>query len=184
MDFELFGEAAPNTVNNFLGMCSGELSKTLWYQGSKIHKVCAQRWIMGGDLFNQDGTGSASVYEKGSLPDFEAESNSLKFSEPYLLAASANDEGRIGSQFFITLSEQRALDETQNVIFGRVVQGVKALHHMAEIDEFRKHKNAIEKMKDEMSDTANVENMFLMRKKRKLVDADSVILIRRSGVYK
>ena len=89
-------------MNNFLALCTGELDrKNLFFgAGSHLHKVIADRWIMGGDLVNRDGTGNITVYGKDTI---ESEQNNLRFSEPYLLAASANDEGQIGSQFFITL---------------------------------------------------------------------------------
>lgn len=41
-----------------------------------------------------DGTGAGCVYESET---FEHETNRLKFKEPYLLAASANKEGQVGS---------------------------------------------------------------------------------------
>jgi hypothetical protein len=44
-----------------------------------------------------DGTGNQTVYEEGALKTIESEKNNLKFTEPYLLAASANEEGQIGS---------------------------------------------------------------------------------------
>jgi hypothetical protein len=50
---------------------------------------------MGGDLINRNGQGNQCVYEKQI--DFAAEKNNMKFTEPYLLVASANDEGRVGS---------------------------------------------------------------------------------------
>ena len=100
LDFELFGEKAPKTVNNFLAMSSGEYNRYMCFKGSTFHEVRSERWIKGGDITKRDGTGSQSVYKK---PRFEAESNNLKFSEPYLLVASADDEGQVGSQFFITL---------------------------------------------------------------------------------
>jgi len=40
-----------------------------------------------------DGTGSQTVYEDGTLKSIDYEKNNLKFTEPYLLAASANEEG-------------------------------------------------------------------------------------------
>ena len=48
---------------------------------------------MGGDLANANGTGSVTVYDEGRLKTIEAEMNDLTFSEPYLLVASANDQG-------------------------------------------------------------------------------------------
>jgi peptidylprolyl isomerase len=92
LDFELFGEKAPKTVNNFLALCSGEMNRSfMWYKGTPIHKVHSGRWIMGGDIVNGNGTGSMTVYNEGKQKTFEAESNDLTFCEPYLLVASADD---------------------------------------------------------------------------------------------
>ena len=80
---------------------------------------------MGGDIVTADGFGSQSVYDGDTFP---AESNDLKFSEPYLLAASANDKGEIGSQFFITLDELPGLNNSKNTIFGRLLKGTRTIH--------------------------------------------------------
>tara|TARA_B110000285_G_C14850173_1_gene479561 strand:- start:376 stop:501 length:126 start_codon:yes stop_codon:yes gene_type:complete len=40
-----------------------------------------------------DGTGNQTVYENGAIKSIDYEQNNLKFTEPYLLAASANEEG-------------------------------------------------------------------------------------------
>jgi cyclophilin family peptidyl-prolyl cis-trans isomerase len=52
-----------------------------------------------GDFMNGDGTGAATVYNNTTM---ESEKNKLTFKEPYILAASANEEGKVGSQFFVT----------------------------------------------------------------------------------
>lgn len=64
------------------------------YKDSYIHKICPGKFFKAGDFINNDGTGAATVYDSMTI---EAEKNKLKFTEPYLLAASANEEGRIGS---------------------------------------------------------------------------------------
>ena len=97
IDFELFGEQAPKTVNNFLALCSGEFKKYYWYKGSTFHKIVSGQWIMGGDLSSLDGTGSLTIYDDGKAENMEAETNLLKFTEPYLLVAPANEEGKTGS---------------------------------------------------------------------------------------
>lgn len=51
-------------------------------------------FFKGGDFISNDGTGSITVYDKRTIP---AEKNKLTFKEPYVLAASANAEGEIGS---------------------------------------------------------------------------------------
>ena len=53
--------------------------------------------------------------------NMDAEINLLNFSEPYLLVAPSNDEGKTGSQFMITMKELPALNESANTVFGRVL---------------------------------------------------------------
>ena len=74
---------------------------------------------MGGDLTKKDGTGSETIYPDKNTID--AESNKMKYMEPFLLVAPANSEGKTGSQFMITLGELPALNGTKNTIFGRVL---------------------------------------------------------------
>lgn len=90
----MFGEDAPKTVNNFLAFCSGDFSPYMKYKESFIHKVVPGRFIKAGDFMNGDGTGSGTVYNSSTI---DAEKNKFKFTEPFLLAASANEEGKIGS---------------------------------------------------------------------------------------
>ncbi len=70
------------------------------YQDTAFHSVVPGKFIKGGDFIVGDGSGAATVYDSDT---FEHEKNKIKFKEPYLLAASANKEGKVGSQFFITL---------------------------------------------------------------------------------
>jgi len=66
----------------------------------------------------QDGTGTCCVYEGDT---FEMEKNSLKFREPYLMAAAKREDGQVGSQFFITLDELPMLND-EYTIFGRITK--------------------------------------------------------------
>ena len=101
VDFELFGNSAPKTVNNFLGFVTGDFSPYMRYKGSYFQQIVEQRFITGGDFVSQDGLGSATVYpDTKTIP---SEKNDLKFSEAYLLAMSADKDGNTGCQFFITL---------------------------------------------------------------------------------
>jgi len=134
MNFELFGEKAPKTVNNFLAFCTGDFSSYARYRDTYFHKVVHGKFIQGGDFLNGDGTGSATVYDSSTMP---SEKNSLKFDEPYLLAASANSQGQIGSQFFITLDSLPDLDNSDHTIFGRLVSGRETINMIEGMDEFK-----------------------------------------------
>lgn len=157
LDFELFGEEAPKTVNNFLALASGELDrKALWYgNNSIIHKICANRWIKGGDLVNQNGTGSVTVYGNKQAT-ISAEENNLTFSEPYLLVASANDKGETGSQFFVTLDSMPSLNGSSNTIFGRLLKGTRTLHQIEGYDELARVRMEQEIRKDDIAKQAQV----------------------------
>ena len=68
MNFELFGEQAPKTVNNFLAFCSGDFSSYTRYKDTYIHQVVPGKFLRGGDFMNGDGTGAATVYDAPTMP--------------------------------------------------------------------------------------------------------------------
>jgi len=107
--------------------------------------VLPGRYIRGGDFMSGDGTGSATVYDSATI---ESETNSLKFKEPYLLAAAANANGRIGSQFIITLDQQPALNNSPHTIFGRLISGKETISQIEGIDDFKQIKKLVERKPD------------------------------------
>ena len=136
VDFELFGNAAPKSVNNFLGFVTGEFDRYLWYKNSYFLTVYQQRFALGGDFLKNDGSGSATVY-----PDSErmpAEENHLKFTEPYLLAMACDAEGKTGSQFFVTFSAMPCLDKSKHTIIGRVLKGKHVVDKMEFAEAYHK----------------------------------------------
>ena len=94
INLELFGEEAPKTVNNFLALCSGDYNPFFRYKGSMVHDVRPGLFFRAGDIIHGNGLGTATVYDNKAT--IASESNKLKFSEPYLLAAAANEEGQVG----------------------------------------------------------------------------------------
>ena len=64
--------------------------------------------------------------------------------EPYLLAAAANSEGRIGSQFIITLDSLPVLDRSDHTVFGRLVSGRETISMIEGMDAFKLTKSEIE----------------------------------------
>lgn len=137
---------------------------------------------MGGDIVNGDGTGSQTVYD--GQKTMKAEANNLKFSEPYLLVAPANDAGETGSQFMVTLQELPALNGSSNTIFGRLLKGTRTLHQIEGFDELKRVRADLEKAKDQISQNATAESLGLLRRKRKYIDQNARISIQTSGVYK
>ncbi|ORI19624.1 peptidylprolyl isomerase [Rhodococcus sp. 1168] len=119
---DLFGNHAPKTVENFVGLADGSKDYTStnasggktgpFYDGAVFHRVIDGFMIQGGD---PTGTGSGGPgYKFGD--EFHPE---LSFDRPYLLAMANAGPGTNGSQFFITTGKTPHLNRKHS-IFGEV----------------------------------------------------------------
>ncbi len=118
----LFGDHAPKTVDNFVGLASGAKeyadsetgAKTTgkFYDGLIFHRIIEGFMIQGG-CPQGVGTGGPG-YKFGD--EFHPE---LSFNKPYLLAMANAGPGTNGSQFFITLGPTPHLNR-RHTIFGEV----------------------------------------------------------------
>ncbi len=119
----LFGNHAPKTVANFVGLAQGTKeystqnahggSSGPFYDGAIFHRVIDGFMIQGGD---PTGTGRGGPgYKFGD--EFHPE---LQFDKPYLLAMANAGPGTNGSQFFITVGKTPHLNR-KHTIFGEVV---------------------------------------------------------------
>ena len=119
---DLFGNHAPETVDNFVGLAQGTKDYATtnasggnsgpFYDGSIFHRIISGFMIQGGD---PDGRGTGGPgYEFGDEIHPE-----LQFSEPYLLAMANRGPGTNGSQFFITVGATPHLNG-RHTIFGKV----------------------------------------------------------------
>lgn len=119
----LFGNHAPKTVENFVGLATGDAPYTTenasggtsgpFYDGAIFHRVIDGFMIQGGD---PSGTGAGGPgYEFGD--EFHPE---LRFDRPYLLAMANRGPGTNGSQFFITTGPTPHLNR-KHTIFGEVL---------------------------------------------------------------
>ncbi|WP_246186805.1 peptidylprolyl isomerase [Microlunatus speluncae] len=118
----LFGDQAPKTVANFVGLAngtqeyvdseSGQKTTGRYYDGLVFHRIIDGFMIQGGCPLGT-GTGGPG-YEFGDEihPD-------LQFDRPYLLAMANRGPGTNGSQFFITTGRQPHLNR-KHTIFGEV----------------------------------------------------------------
>jgi peptidyl-prolyl cis-trans isomerase A (cyclophilin A) len=119
---ELFGNHAPKTVRNFVGLAEGTQEyrdpttgapgSGPYYDGTIFHRVISGFMIQGGD---PTGTGRGGPgYQFGD--EFHSE---LRFDRPYLLAMANAGPGTNGSQFFITVGPTPHLN-MRHTIFGEV----------------------------------------------------------------
>ena len=107
---DLFADAAPNTVNNFVF-----LSRDGFYDGVTFHRVISDFMIQGGD---PTGTGAGGPgYRFGD----ETRGNPYRHGVGTLSMANAGPNTN-GSQFFITHVETPHLDG-KHTVFGKVSQG-------------------------------------------------------------
>jgi cyclophilin family peptidyl-prolyl cis-trans isomerase len=114
MEFELFGDLTPNTVNMIAGM-----AKSGFYNGLTFHRIISNFVIQGGDPAG-NGTGGPGF-------TFDDEFNpSLIYSGTGQLAMANTAPDTNGSQFFVTVGPQRGLD-FNNAIFGQMVRGFDVL---------------------------------------------------------
>jgi peptidyl-prolyl cis-trans isomerase A (cyclophilin A) len=118
----LFGNHAPKTVKNFVGLADGSGEWTdpktgkpgegSLYSGTVFHRVISGFMIQGGDPLGTGTGGPGYRFNDEIHPE-------LQFSKPYLLAMANAGPGTNGSQFFITVAATPWLN-AKHTIFGEV----------------------------------------------------------------
>jgi peptidyl-prolyl cis-trans isomerase B (cyclophilin B) len=117
---ELYDEAAPKTVENFL-----KLARDGFYDGVIFHRVIPDFMIQGGD---PTGTGSG-----GPGYQFEDEFNDHKVERGVLAMANAGPNTN-GSQFFIVTTDAAPWLDGKHTVFGRVTDGMNVVDQISEVD--------------------------------------------------
>jgi peptidyl-prolyl cis-trans isomerase B (cyclophilin B) len=116
--FQLLADAAPNHVAHFITR-----AREGAYDGTTFHRVITMGIVQGGDPLSKDPAQSAR-YGTGGLNQLRFEPNAEKHTRGAVSAVLV--PGRpdsAGNQFFISVSDQAALDG-QYTVFARVVEGM------------------------------------------------------------
>jgi cyclophilin family peptidyl-prolyl cis-trans isomerase len=131
----LYGEDAPETVANFIG-----LSKLNHYNGVLFHRVAKDFLIQAGDrntLFqhkkNEWGFGGESFYG-GEIED-ELNPNTPSYRQGYkkgVVAMANKGPNTNTSQFFICLEDAQKLERNFS-IFGKVVKGMDVVENISNV---------------------------------------------------
>jgi cyclophilin family peptidyl-prolyl cis-trans isomerase len=123
---QLLPEAAPNHVGYVI-----DRARAGAYDGTTFHRAIKYGIIQGGDPLSKDPAKSAQ-YGTGGLGVLDAEVSAEKMTRGAVAAVlQPGKPHSAGSQFFIAVTDQRALDG-QYTIFGRVVEGMEVVQKISE----------------------------------------------------
>ncbi|HZW90564.1 MAG TPA: peptidylprolyl isomerase, partial [Myxococcaceae bacterium] len=131
---KLFSKDAPKTVENFVGLATGEKewtdpntrtkkTGTPLYDGTIFHRCIKDFMIQGGDPLGKGFGGPGYQFED----EFQS---GRRFDKPGLLAMANAGPGTNGSQFFITVVPTPWLNN-KHTIFGEVVAGQDVVRKVA-----------------------------------------------------
>jgi peptidyl-prolyl cis-trans isomerase B (cyclophilin B) len=123
---DLRPDLAPNHVGYFM-----KLAKEGAYAGTIFHRVIQRGIVQGGDPLSKDPAKS-KLYGTGGLGVLKSEVNAEKHTRGAVSAVlQPNKPDSGGAQFFISVSDQPALDG-QYTIFGRVSEGMDVVQKISE----------------------------------------------------
>jgi peptidyl-prolyl cis-trans isomerase B (cyclophilin B) len=115
---DLLADAAPNHVAHFITR-----AREGAYDGTTFHRVIAMGIIQGGDPISKD-PGATAKYGTGGLGVLQFEPNDQKHTRGAVAAVLVpGRRDSAGSQFFIVVTDQPALDGNYTV-FARVAEGI------------------------------------------------------------
>ena len=118
MVFDLLADAAPTHVAHFIVR-----AREGAYDGTAFHRVITMGIVQGGDPLSKDPA-QAARYGTGGLNALRFEPNAEKHTRGAVSAVLVpGRRDSAGSQFFISVSDQPALDG-QYTVFARVVEGI------------------------------------------------------------
>jgi peptidyl-prolyl cis-trans isomerase A (cyclophilin A) len=137
IEVELYDERAPRTVENFVGLATGEKTWTDPDTGEKVEgeplydNVLFHRVIEGFMVQTGDPTGTG---RGGPGYTFDDEfHDELRHDEAGVVSMANSGPNTNGSQFFITLDETSHLDD-RHAVFGRVTDGTDVVREIGGVD--------------------------------------------------
>lgn len=138
MVIELYPDVFPQAVENFLQIAAGSTYRMeprngytrqtkRSYSGTKFFKSMHNKYLMGGDIYQNNGTDAGSIYEDKpiveSVPDYF-----IPHDQAGLVSVVSYEDGDklYDSTFLITLGADPSLDETA-VVIGSITRGKSIL---------------------------------------------------------
>jgi peptidyl-prolyl cis-trans isomerase B (cyclophilin B) len=147
---ELYPEAAPNSVNNFIS-----LVKSGFYDGLIFHRVIPGFMIQGG-CPDGTGMGGPGYSIKGEFAR-NGVKNDLRHDRGVLSMARAMNPNSAGSQFFVMVEKAPHLDGDY-AAFGKVVEGMETADAIVSVDtDFNDKPRQPQRIKSVTVDTFGVD---------------------------
>ena len=136
-EVELYDERAPRTVENFVGLATGdrswidpetetEIEGEPLYEDVLFHRVIEGFMIQGGDPTGTGRGGPGYTFDD----EFHDE---LRHDDAGILSMANSGPDTNGSQFFITLDAQPHLDG-QHAVFGEVIDGMETVERIGAVE--------------------------------------------------
>ena len=133
---ELYPEKVPNTVENFVGLATGEkdwqdpetgetVSGEPLYDDILFHRIIDGFMIQGGDPTGTGRGGPGYTFEDEFHED-------LRHDDEGIVSMANSGPNTNGSQFFITLGPQPHLDD-RHAVFGKVTDGMAVVREIGSV---------------------------------------------------
>lgn len=143
IEIELYAERAPKTVENFVGLATGEKSWTdpetdetvdgePLYDDILFHRIIDDFMIQTGDPLGTGRGGPGYTFADEFHPE-------LRHDGPGVVSMANRGPDTNGSQFFITLAATPHLDD-RHAVFGRVTDGMAVVEEIGSVDTDRNDK--------------------------------------------
>lgn len=142
IEIELFDERAPNTVENFVGLAtgekewedpeSGETRSEPLYDNILFHRIISGFMLQTGDPTGTGRGGPGYTFEDEFHPE-------LRHDSAGTLSMANRGPNTNGSQFFITLDAQPHLND-KHAVFGQVTDGMDVVREIGNVKTGRNDK--------------------------------------------
>ena len=137
IEIELYDERAPATVDNFVGLATGEkewehpetgetVTDRPLYDDIPFHRVIDDFMIQTGDPVGTGRGGPGYTFDDEFHPE-------LRHDSAGIVSMANRGPNTNGSQFFITLGPTPHLDD-KHAVFGRVTDGMDVVEEIGEAD--------------------------------------------------
>ena len=136
IEIELFAERAPKTVENFVGLATGEQTwehpetgeeiEEQLYDDISVHRVIEDFMIQTGDPTGTGRGGPGYTFDDEFHPELRHDSEGV-------VSMANRGPDTNGSQFFITLAAQPHLDD-KHAVFGEVIDGMDVVETIGNVE--------------------------------------------------